>query len=124
MRKNSSKSFGYLFFLIFLGLALWVFVKNQNINYWFIGIGTFFLLLTLIKSKLLNLLNDIWIKFGELLGRIIAPIIMSMIFFLIVTPIGLILKMFHKDLLNLKFNKNKTYWMKKDKTIQSMDKQF
>lgn len=124
MRKNSSKSFGYLFFLIFLGLALWVFVKNQNINYWFIGIGTFFLLLTLIKSKLLNLLNDIWIKFGELLGRIIAPIIMSIIFFLIVTPIGLILKMFHKDLLNLKFNKNKTYWMKKDKTIQSMDKQF
>ena len=63
-------------------------------------------------------------KFGELLGRIIAPIIMSMIFFLIVTPIGLILKMFHKDLLNLKFNKKKTYWMKKDKTIQSMDKQF
>lgn len=124
MRKNSSKSFGYLFFLIFLGLALWAFVKNQNVNYWFIGISTFFLLLTLTKSKLLNLLNDIWIKFGELLGRIIAPIIMSMIFFLIVTPIGLILKMFHKDLLNLKFNKNKTYWMKKDKTIQSMDKQF
>ena len=124
MRKNSSKSFGYLFFLIFFGLALWTFVKNQNINYWFIGIGTFFFLLTLIKSKLLNLLNNIWIKFGELLGRIIAPIIMLMIFFLIVTPIGLILKMFHKDLLNLKFNKNKTYWMKKDKTIQSMDKQF
>ncbi|MDC0426505.1 SxtJ family membrane protein [Pelagibacteraceae bacterium] len=124
MRKNSSKSFGYLFFLIFLGLALWAFIKNQNVNYWFIGIGILFLLLTLTKSKLLNPLNNIWNKFGKLLGRIVAPIIISMIFFLIVTPIGLILKMFHKDLLNLKFNNNKTYWMKKDKTIQSMNKQF
>ena len=124
MRKNSSKSFGYLFFLIFLGLALWAFVKNQNVNYWFIGISTFFLLLTLTKSKLLNLLNDIWIKFGELLGRIIAPIIMSMIFFLIVTPIGLILKMFHKDLLNLKFNKNKSYWIEKSEPKSKMKNQF
>ncbi len=124
MKKSSSKSFGYLFFGIFLALAVWVYVKNQNLNYWLIGTSTVFLVLTLIKSKLLDVLNDLWIKFGELLGKIIAPIIMSIVFFLIVTPIGLILKIVKKDLLKLKFNNDKSYWVEKSKKIESMDKQF
>ena len=124
MKKSSSKSFGYLFFGVFLALAIWVYVKNQNLNYWLIGTSAFFLVLTLIKSKLLDVLNDLWIKFGELLGKIIAPIIMSIVFFLIVTPIGLVLKIVKKDLLKLKFNNDKSYWVEKSKTIESMDKQF
>ena len=124
MKKSSSKSFGYLFFGIFLALAIWVYIKNQNLNYWLIGTSTVFLVLTLIKSKLLDVLNDLWIKFGELLGKIIAPIIMSIVFFLIVTPIGIILKIVKKDLLKLKFNNDKSYWIEKNKTIESMDKQF
>ncbi|MEL0116116.1 MAG: SxtJ family membrane protein [Pelagibacteraceae bacterium] len=124
MKKSSSKSFGYLFFGIFLALAVWVYVKNQNLNYWLIGTSTVFLVLTLIKSKLLDVLNDLWIKFGELLGKIIAPIVMSIVFFLIVTPIGLVLKIVKKDLLKLKFNNDKSYWIEKNKTIESMDKQF
>ena len=124
MKKSSSKSFGYLFFGIFLALAVWVYVKNQNLNYWLIGTSTVFLVLTLIKSKLLDVLNDLWIKFGELLGKIVAPIIMSIVFFLIVTPIGLVLKIVKKDLLKLKFNNDKSYWIEKNKTIESMDKQF
>ena len=124
MKKSSSKSFGYLIFGIFLALAIWVYIKNQNLNYWLIGTSTVFLVLTLIKSKLLDVLNDLWIKFGELLGKIIAPIVMSIVFFLIVTPIGLVLKIVKKDLLKLKFNNNKSYWIEKSKTIESMDKQF
>jgi len=124
MKKSSSKSFGYLFFGIFLALAVWVYVKNQNLNYWLIGTSVVFLVLTLIKSKLLDVLNDLWIKFGELLGKIIAPIVMSIVFFLIVTPIGLVLKIVKKDLLKLKFNNDKSYWIEKSKTIESMDKQF
>lgn len=124
MKKSSSKSFGYLFFGIFLALAVWVYVKNQNLNYWLIGTSAIFLVLTLIKSKLLDVLNDLWIKFGELLGKIIAPIVMSIVFFLIVTPIGLVLKIVKKDLLKLKFNNDKSYWIEKSKTIESMDKQF
>ena len=124
MKKSSSKSFGYLFFGVFLALAVWVYIKNQNLNYWLIGTSTVFLFLTLIKSKLLDVLNDLWIKFGELLGKIIAPIIMSIVFFLIVTPIGLVLKIIKKDLLKLKFNNDKSYWIEKNKTIESMDKQF
>ena len=124
MKKSSSKSFGYLFFGIFLALAVWVYVKNQNLNFWLIGTSLVFLVLTLIKSKLLDVLNDLWIKFGELLGKIVAPIVMSIVFFLIVTPIGLVLKIVKKDLLKLKFNNDKSYWVEKSKTIESMDKQF
>ena len=124
MKKSSSKSFGYLFFGVFLALAVWVYVKNQNLNFWLIGTSLVFLVLTLIKSKLLDVLNDLWIKFGELLGKIVAPIVMSIVFFLIVTPIGLILKIVKKDLLKLKFNNDKSYWIDKSKTIESMDKQF
>ena len=124
MKKSSSKSFGYLFFGVFLALAVWVYVKNQNLNFWLIGTSLVFLVLTLIKSKLLDVLNDLWIKFGELLGKIVAPIVMSIIFFLILTPIGLILKMAKKDLLKLKFNNDKSYWIEKSNTIESMDKQF
>ena len=124
MKKSSSKSFGYLFFGIFLALAAWVYVKNQNLNYWLIGTSTVFFVLTVIKSKLLDVLNDLWIKFGEVLGKIIAPIVMSIVFFLIVTPIGLVLKIAKKDLLKLKFINGKSYWIEKSKTIESMDKQF
>ena len=124
MKKSSSKSFGYLFFGVFLALAVWVYVKNQNLIFWLIGTSLVFLVLTLIKSKLLDVLNDLWIKFGELLGKIVAPIVMSIVFFLIMTPIGLILKIVKKDLLKLKFNNDKSYWVEKDKTIESMDKQF
>ena len=124
MKKSSSKSFGYLFFGVFLALAVWVYVKNQNLNFWLIGTSLVFLVLTLIKSKLLDVLNDLWIKFGELLGKIVAPIVMSIVFFLIVTPIGLILKIAKKDLLNTRFNDSKTYWTNKVKKIDSMDKQF
>ena len=124
MKKSSSKSFGYLFFAIFLALAVWAYVKNQNLNYWLIGTSVVFLVLTLIKSKILDVLNDLWIKFGELLGKIIAPIVMSIVFFLIVTPISLILKIVKKDLLKLKFNNDKSYWIEKSKITESMDKQF
>ena len=122
--QSSNRSFGLLFFIVFIAVGLWPLIKGEAVNIYLILISLFFLIFGLINSKILSPFNKAWIKFGEILGSIIAPIIMSMIFFLIVTPIGLILKMFHKDLLNLKFNQNKTYWMKKDKTIQSMDKQF
>lgn len=124
MKKSSSKSFGLLFFLIFLGFAIWAYIKNQNLNYWFITASLVFLLLTLIKSKLLDVLNELWIKFGELLGRIVAPIVMLIIFFGVVFPIAILLKILKKDMLNLKYNKENTYWVNKEKIQDSMDKQY
>ena len=83
-----------------------------------------FLVLGLLNSKLLNPLNIVWVKFGELLGRIIAPIVMAIIYFIIVTPIGLFMRLIGKDLLNIKFSKANTYWIKRKKKIGSMKKQF
>ncbi len=121
---SSNRSFGLLFFIVFLIIGLWPLKNGLELNYIFIGISIIFLILGLMNSKILTPLNKIWVKFGEFLGRIIAPIVMAIIYFFILTPISLILRIFGKDLLNLKFSKEKSYWAKREKNIGSMDKQF
>ena len=121
---SSNRSFGLLFFIVFIIIGLWPLKNDLELNYIFIGISIIFLILGLMNSKILTPLNKIWVKFGEFLGRIIAPIVMAIIYFFILTPISLILRIFGKDLLNLKFSKEKSYWAKREKNIGSMDKQF
>ena len=123
-KKGSSKSFGYLFFGLFLILSLWPVLNDNSINFLFLCISSVFLILTTFKAKILDFLNNYWIKLGELLGRVVAPIIMFAVFFVIVTPLSLLTKLLKKDLLNIKFNDSKTYWTNKVKKIDSMDKQF
>ena len=124
-KKSSNKSFGILFFVVFLGLGLWPLINDNNPNIYLIIISIIFLILGLLNSKLLSPLNLFWIKFGELLGKIIAPIVMAIIYFFILTPISLIVRFFGKDLLSLKFSKQiKTYWIKRKKDLGSMNKQF
>ena len=124
MKKSSSKSFGYLFFGLFLILSLWPVLKDNSINFLFLSISTVFFILTILKAKILDFLNNYWIKLGELLGKVIAPIIMFLVFFVIVTPLSLLTKLLKKDLLNMSFNDSKTYWANKVKKIDLMDKQF
>ena len=124
-KKSSNKSFGILFFVVFLGLGLWPLTNDNNPNIYLIIISIIFLILGLLNSKLLSPLNLFWIKIGELLGKIIAPIVMAIIYFFILTPISLIVRFFGKDLLSLKFSKQiKTYWIKRKKDLGSMNKQF
>jgi len=123
-KKNSNKSFGFLFFLVFLTIGLWPFMSSESIRIWSIILSVIFLTLGIINSKILNPFKKGWIKLGELLGRIIAPVVMFVIFFLIVTPIGVLMKLLGKDIINLKFNKKiKSYWMPR-KAIKSMKRQF
>ena len=124
MKKSSSKSFGYLFFGLFLILSLWPVLNDNSINFLFLSISAVFLILTILKAKILDFLNNYWIKLGELLGRVVAPIIMFLVFFVIVAPLSLLTKLLKKDLLNMRFNDSKTYWTNKVKKIDSMDKQF
>ena len=122
---NSNKSFGLLFFIVFLIIALWPLTKGEGIHIYLILISTIFLALGLINSKILSPLNKAWIKFGEILGLIIAPIIMALVYFIILTPISLIVRMLGKDLLGLKFlKKQDTYWTKRKKKLGTMKKQF
>ena len=107
IKLPSNKNFGIVFFLVFLIIGFWPLINTEEVRIWAIIISLIFLLLGLINSKLLNPLNQIWFKFGVLLSKIISPIVMGTIFFLVVTPIGLLMKIFRKDLLNLKLNKDK-----------------
>ena len=113
------------FFIVFLILSLWPLKSGNNLNFYFFVTSVIFLILGALNSKLLSPLNKAWIKFGEILGLIIAPIVMGLVYFVILTPVSLIVRLFGKDLLGLKFIKeNETYWIKRKKNLTSMDKQF
>ena len=125
MKKiSSNRSFGILFFIVFLLIAIWPIFNGETFRIWALVISTIFLILGLLNSRILTPLNKAWVKFGELLGMVIAPIVMAIIYFIIITPIGLLMRLLGKDLLNMQFNKNKSYWIKREKNIGSMKKQF
>ena len=124
IKVGSNKSFGIVFFVVFLLIALYPLTNNQEVRFWSLIISIIFLILGLFNSKILKPLNILWFKFGIFLGKIISPIIMGIIFFFVVTPIGLIMRIFGKDVLNLKFSKNKTYWIEKTGPKSKMKNQF
>ncbi len=121
---ESNKNFGIIFFIVFLILALIPLKNNGEIKLWSLIISIIFLYLAIINSKILTPFKKIWIKLGMILGKVISPLIMGLIFFLIITPIGLIIRLFGKDLLNLKFNKKKSYWIEKKEPKSKMKNQF
>ena len=123
--QSSNRSFGLLFFLVFLILGLWPLKNSLDPNLYLISISAVFLILGLTNSKILTPLNKLWIKFGEILGMIIAPLVMALVYFIVLTPISLIVRIFGKDLLGLKFLKQKdSYWINRKKKRMSMKKQF
>ena len=124
IKISSNRSFGIVFFVVFFLIALYPLIHNEEIRIWSLIISLIFLILGLINSRILNPLNKLWFKFGILLGKIVSPIIMGIIFFLVVTPIGFIMRILGKDLLNLKFNANKSYWIEKTGPKSKMKNQF
>ena len=124
IRISSNRSFGTVFFVVFLIIALYPLTYQGEIRIWSVIISLIFLFLGLLNSKILSPLNKLWFKFGIFLGKIISPLIMGIIFFLVVTPIGLLMRLFGKDLLNLKYNNNKSYWIEKTGPKSKMKNQF
>jgi len=122
--KTSNRNFGITFFIFFLILSLYPLIQDKNINYVLLFISIIFLFLSFLKPKVLKPLNKIWFKFGIFLGKFVSPIVMSLIFFLVITPTGLIMKVIGKNLLNLKNENKKTYWINKDNSNNSMKNQF
>ena len=122
---SSNRSFGIVFFIVFLIISLWPLTNGETLRVWSIVIAVIFLILGLINSKLLTPLNKLWFKFGILLSRIVSPIVLGFIFFAIITPTGIIMKMLGKDLLNNKYdNTKKSYWINRDKLKSTMKLQF
>ena len=124
IKISSNKSFGITFFLFFLIVSLFPLFKDENIRVWSLIIAIIFLTLGLLKSKILTPLNKIWFKFGILLGSFVSPIVMGIVFFVIVTPTSLIMRVLGKNLLNLKKGNKKTYWIERSKIKSKMKNQF
>ena len=124
VKIGSNRSFGIVFFVIFLIIATYPLINGDELRLWSLIISIIFLLLGLVNSKILNPLNKQWFKFGIFLGKVISPLVMSIIFFLVVTPIGLLMRLLNKDLLNLKFNNNSSYWIEKTEPKSKMKNQF
>ena len=120
----SNKSFGIVFFILFLIISLWPLLNSGNVRIWSLLLSLIFLILGILNSRILTPFNKIWMKFGILLGNVVSPIIMVIVFFLVITPIGLLMRIFKKDLLNLKFNKNYSYWIEKKGPLSKMKDQF
>jgi|TARA_B100000780_G_scaffold19087_1_gene12363 hypothetical protein len=124
MKKSSEKSFGILFSVLFFLIGFWPLLNVAEIRVWSIILAFIFLTLAYLKSELLKPLNRAWIKLGEVIGKIIAPIIMALVFFTIVTPISFLVRVLGKDILMLKFSRKNSYWIKRKNNITTMDKQF
>jgi len=124
VKIGSNRSFGLVFFIVFLLIASYPLIYNGELRTWSLLISLIFLVLGLFNSKILFPLNKLWFKFGMFLGKIITPLVMGIIFFFVVTPIGLIMRLIGKDLVNLKYNLNKSYWIEKSGQKSKMKNQF
>ena len=124
VKISSNRSFGIVFFVVFLIIATYPLINGDELRLWSLIISIVFLFLGLVNSKILNPLNKLWFKFGIFLGKIISPLVMGIIFFLVVTPIGLLMSLLNKDLLKLKFNNNSSYWIEKTEPKSKMKNQF
>ena len=124
IKIGSNRSFGIVFFVVFLIIATYPLINGDELRLWSLIISIVFLFLGLVNSKILNPLNNLWFKFGIFLGKIISPLVMGIIFFLVVTPIGLLMRLLNKDLLNLRFNNNSSYWIEKTEQKSKMKNQF
>ena len=124
IKKSSNKSFGIVFCIVFLLIGIWPLIDNETYRLWALIISIIFLILGLSNSIFLTPLNNLWFKFGIFLGKIVSPLIMAIIFFFVVTPIAILMKLFKKDLLNLKYSNKESYWIKKDAIKSKMKNQF
>jgi hypothetical protein len=121
---SSNKSFGVVFFVVFLIIALYPLLENENVRVWSIIASVIFLILGLLNSTILSPLNKVWFKFGIALGNFVSPIVMGLVFFIVVTPISIIMRVLKKDLLNLKKDNKKTYWIERSRIESKMKNQF
>ena len=125
IKISSNRNFGLVFFIVFLIVALWPLKYEEDIRLWSLVLSIIFFILGILNSQLLTPLNKLWFKFGMFLGLIVSPIVMGIVFFLVVTPTGVFMRLLGKDLLKtIKVKNISTYWIKRDKQHSRMKKQF
>ena len=115
--------FGILFFVFFLIIGFYPLISNGFIRVWSIVLSLVFFIITIIRPNLFTFLNKLWIKFGILLGKIISPIVMGLVFFFVITPTGILVRVLKKDVMGLKRG-GSSYWINREDKVQTMKKQF
>ena len=125
VKISSNRSFGLLFFIVFLAISLWPLKFQEDLRLWAFILALIFFVLGILNSKFLTPLNKLWMKFGIFLGSIVSPFVMGVVFFMVVTPVGLIMRFLGKDLLRIKKSKFvSTYWISREKQNNTMKRQF
>ena len=124
IKIGTNKSFGIVFFVFFFIVSIFPLLNDGNIRVWSFIISIIFLILGILNSKILTPLNEVWFKFGILLGRFVSPVVLGVVFFAIVTPTSIIMRVLQKNLLNLKKGNKKTYWIERSKIKSKMNNQF
>ncbi len=125
IKAGTERNFGLVFAAVFIIISLYPLWFGKNIHLWACIVAFIFFFFAIFLPKALILPNKLWFKLGSFLGAIVSPIIMGMIFFLTVTPTGMIMRLFGKDILNQKIKKSvKSYWIKRKENIGSMKNQF
>ena len=123
--QSSEKSFGIVFSVVFLIIALYPLTNSESLRIWALVASIIFFFLAFIAPKVLVLPNKLWSKFGLLLGSIVAPIVMAFVYLVTVLPTGLIMRILGKDLLKQKLDQNaKSYWIKRSEPMGTMKNQF
>ncbi len=123
-KNKSNKSFGIIFFIVFLIIGFWPLINGGGVRIWSILVSLSFLILGLLNSKILSPLSYSWTKLGIIIGNFISPIIMAIIFYLLISPFGIVMRIFGKDLLMKKYSKKSSYWIKREKKMNPMKMQF
>lgn len=125
---GSDRGFGLVFAFVFAIIGLWPLLGGGQVRLWSLGIAVAFVAVALVFPRILKPLNKIWFKFGLLLGKIVSPIVMTAVFFVAVTPVGWLVRLFGKDLLNLRIKRDApSYWVHRsdsESPMSSMKKQF
>ena len=123
-KNKSNKSFGIIFFIVFLIIGLWPLINGEDVRIWSILVSLPFLILGILNSRILSPLSYVWIKLGIIMGKFISPIIMAIIFYLLISPFGIVMRIFGRDLLMKKYSKKSSYWIKREKKMNPMKMQF
>ena len=123
VKSKDNITFGILFFIFFLIIGLYPLKSDEAIRVWSVVLSLVLLIITIIKPNLFTFLNKFWIKLGILLGKIISPIVMGLVFFFVVTPIGILVRVLKKDVMGLKRGAS-SYWINREDKVQTMKKQF
>jgi predicted membrane metal-binding protein len=126
LRAGSDRSFGLVFAAVFLAIALWPLINGDGVRWWSATVSAAFAIIAIVLPAILGPLNRLWFRFGLILGRLVSPVVMAIIFFVTVTPTALIFKLMKKDPLALrKLPDAASYWVNRDDSADSsMKNQF